>query len=123
MNVSQSLAFQALSNVCISRRFSSTPIPKIHLVDYDCLAVQLLLVFFVWPLLGFCKVRTTFCFTFPAISSLIAHARFPSLCVLFYSWRSFAVVVATRSWNAMLGIMLVRLVDESVLYANSAEAV
>src|SRR6266702_777194 len=34
MNVSQSLPFQALSNVCISRRFSSTPIPKIHLVDY-----------------------------------------------------------------------------------------
>src|SRR2546426_9631074 len=34
MNVSHSLAFQALSNVCISRRFSSTPIPKILLVDY-----------------------------------------------------------------------------------------
>src|SRR3989442_15068035 len=33
MNVSQSLPFQALSNVCISRRFSSTPIPKIHLAD------------------------------------------------------------------------------------------
>src|SRR5881296_3447880 len=71
MNVSQSLEFQALSNVCISRRFSSTPIPKIHLVDYDCLAVQLLLVFFPWPLLGFCKVRPTICFTFPVISSLI----------------------------------------------------
>src|SRR3989441_9868735 len=79
MNVSQSLPFQALSNVCISRRFSSTPIPKIHLVDWRIR----------WPFnyydyssrpLSFppcLQVHSTIDFTFPLISSLIAPTHSP----------------------------------------------
>ena len=52
MNVSQSLAFQALSNVCISRRFSSTPIPKIHLVNYGLGTGSTIMIILRVPLLS-----------------------------------------------------------------------
>src|SRR2546425_9290718 len=52
MNVSQSLPFQALSNVCISCRFSSTLIPKIHLVDWRLDGRSTIMIILRTPLLS-----------------------------------------------------------------------
>src|SRR5438093_9660544 len=52
MKVSQSLAFQALSNVCISRRFSSIPIAKIHLVNYGLGTGSTIMIILRVPLLS-----------------------------------------------------------------------
>src|SRR2546425_122443 len=93
MNVSQSLPFQALSNVCISRRFSSTPIPKIHLADSRLRAGSTIMISLRTSPFLCLQARSTIGFTFPLISSLITLTHSP------VSMRSVIVTEVMWCWS------------------------